>query len=230
MSKVIIKGNSNVRVSLSSIKNSMVESVDLSSLERIKNVFLGRIYIGNITDNSFSLESISLAPNVIVKEKKGLPRTINYHFNVGKSYIATTKREFVDRCKQFYAKLKKSEISHVPVFDASKETNLKEELGLNFSASDKPIPIHIDTEFNPNGAERIKEKDETIGRVSSEELETIKQSLSDGMTDTMNNSRPKIRERKKAGYASTFFLAGFGIIGTAVLAVLVGMIIVKIYG
>ena len=229
MSKVIIKGNSNVKISLSSIKNSRVESADLSSLNRARNIFLGHVLIGNIFDDSFELESISWAADMAFKEKKELPRTISYHFNVRKSYIATTKKEFVDRCKEFYARLKGDEKSHGPIVDASKETNLKDELGLNFSASDKPMPIHIDTEFNPNGAERIKEKEETIGRVSSEELEAIKQSLG-GMPDTVNNSRPKIRERKKAGYASLIFLTGVGIIGTAALAVIVGMTIVKLYG
>ena len=228
MGKVIIKGNGNVKIGLSSIKNSAVENVHSSKIQQVRKMVEGHLLVGNMDADALTLESISLSSGVVIKEKRILPRTINYHFNVGKSYIATTKREFVERCKKFYSTLKHSDISNGLVVDASRETNLKDELGLNFSINDKPVSIEKDTEFNPNGAERIREKEETIGRVSSEELEEIKQSLSGGITSTV--SRPKIRERKKAGYASLVFLTVIGVIGTAALATIVGMTIVKIYG
>jgi len=111
------------------------------------------------------IESIVLDKKIKIKDASNrISHSVANKFNIAKSYVATTKKSIVDKCKSFYARIKNKIEKPKLIFDISKEINLQRSLEEN-KQTEQPQVVEPSTTVVQNIPDTNAPKQEELPKI-----------------------------------------------------------------
>lgn len=250
---IIIK--SNVSRSLTGIitkvtlQGNELFSMDKTTFSRLKKFLQSKTIYLKMIKGILTIENIVLDGNIIIKDASNrISNNISNKFTIVKSYVATTKKSIIDRCKTFYSNIKKVVSENKLIVDISHEVNLQREL---YKKQDKTQRNEIrifnkKLNLNPDFCQKVNELSSVMMVVSKDTKESLKNSFFalsskfDASPETRERLNDEIRKletskakkkirTKSPGYLSMVAITGFVLflVGVFFLAYTVVNIMVK---
>lgn len=230
---IIVKDNTNRRLT-GIITKVTLQGNELSVMEKInfgkvKNFLQSKtIYLKMIKGNLI-IENMVLDGKIIIKDASNrVSNNISNKFTIAKSYVATTKKSIIDRCKMFYSNIKKVVSENKLIVDISHEVNLQREL---YKKQDKTQRNEIrifnkKLNLNPDFCQKVNELSSVMMVVSKDTKESLKNSFFalsskfDASPETKERLNDEIRKletskakkkirTKSPGYLSMVAITGF---------------------
>jgi len=195
------------------------------------------------------IESIVLGGKVKIKDASNrISNAVVNRFNIAKSYVATTKKTIVDKCKVFYANIKNKLPKPKLIFDISKEKNLQQSLQENRENNVAPEVAPVVTNVEPisnavakeelpkiviNSKTKKVKKTQRVLNLKSDFCQKVNESMStvirvpNEMVDQIKGSlglptikinAPKRLVRTNSGFISTIAIAAVCIIAMGILS------------
>ncbi len=221
--------------------------VSKDTLIRLKKIFEFKVLCLKLKDGVLNIESIILDQQVKIKDRTNrVSNSIKNRFTISKSYVATTRKGIVDRCKNFYGIIKEVVSENKLIVDISKEVNLQRELSLNRSS----VPQNGIRIFNkplrlkPDFCQKVNESTSVLMVVSREAKKSLLHSFRT-LSEKANNlvlseeavkkelkfapvQKPKKLVRTKSfGHASVILITILVLVSVLVLSYTITSLLIK---
>lgn len=186
------------------------------------------------------IENIVIDGQITIKDASNrVSNAIDNRFNIAKTYVATTRKDIVDKCKTFYAGIKNRVEKPKLVFDMSKETNLmrslqeeekpREEEKVEVVTTPKVQIGEVktfkrDLNFKMDSCQRVNEGMSMVMRVDADTMSNIRNRF--GLSSNAVSNPKKLVKTTKTGFASTIAL---GAISAVAMAILSNLVIVRFF-
>ena len=221
-------------------------SIDKNTSNKLKSFLQSKtIYLKFIKDKLI-IENIILDGKIKIKDASNrVSKNINNRFNVAKSYVATTRKGIISKCKVFYSNIKQVANENKLIVDISHEVNLQRELYKSRKPQSNGIRIfNKKLNLNPDFCQKVNEGTSIIMAVSKVTKESLKDSLFtlvskfDSSPETKERLNQEIRKLENAkqkklvksnslGYMSTIVVTIITLIGFLVLSFTIANIMIK---
>ena len=213
-------------------------SISRTHLDKLTSFLSDKTMFLKMHEGQLFIQNIIAFGNVKIKDSRNrITTTINQRFNVGKSYVATTKKGIIETCRQFYEKIKMIKNEKKIIFDISKEVNLQREINTkveNGEIKDRvEVPVQKESakvfvisrvlNFNGDKCQAINESQSLLLTTSVAAKEGLKAKFRkyipqiQGNAELENVDAKKKVKTKNKGYIIPSILATIIIIGAGII-------------
>lgn len=192
------------------------------------------------------IENIILDGKIKITDASNrVSKNITNRFNVAKSYVATTRKEIVNKCKTFYSSIEHVVNENKLIVDISHEVNLQRELYKSTQPQSNGIRIfNKKLNLNPDFCQKVNEGTSIVMAISNVTKESLKDSLLalsskfDASPETKERLNEEIRKleiakkkklvkRNSLGYIPTIIVTVIALIGVLVLSFTITNIMIR---
>ena len=104
-------------------------SIDKTTSSKLKKFLQSKTIYLKMVKGKLVIENIILDGKIKITDASNrVSKNITNRFNVAKSYVATTRKEIVNKCKTFYSSIEHVVNENKLIVDISHEVNLQREL------------------------------------------------------------------------------------------------------
>lgn len=221
--------------------------VDKNVSSKLKSFLQSKtIYLG-MSKGKLIIETIILDGKIKIKDASNrVSNNIKNRFNIAKSYVATTKKGIIDKCKNFYSNVRQIINENKLIVDISHEVNLQRELYKEVKPNEKNgiRIINRKLNLNPDFCQKTNESLSSVTIVHKSIIETLKNGFK-SITLKFSNSFetkeklqeaiskvdiPKIKQKvkvKSPGYATMISITVAVLIGVFVLSYSIVNMLIK---
>lgn len=210
-------------------------SISRTNLDKLTSFLNDKTMFLKMHEGQLFIQNIIAFGNVKIKDSRNrITTTINQRFNVGKSYVATTKKSVIETCRQFYEKIKMIKNEKKIIFDISKEVNLQREINTKVENKDRvEVPVQKESakvfvisrvlNFNSDKCQSINESQSLLLTTSVAAKEGLKAKFRkyipqiQGNAELENVDAKKKVKTKNKGYIIPSILATIIIIGAGII-------------
>lgn len=210
-------------------------SISRTHLDKLTSFLSDKTMLLKMHEGQLFIQNIIAFGNVKIKDSRNrITTTINQRFNVGKSYVATTKKSVIETCRQFYEKIKMIKNEKKIIFDISKEVNLQREINTKVENKDRvEVPVQKESakvfvisrvlNFNSDKCQSINESQSLLLTTSVAAKEGLKAKFRkyipqiQGNAELENVDAKKKVKTKNKGYIIPSILATIIIIGAGII-------------
>ncbi len=210
-------------------------SISRTHLDKLTSFLNDKTMFLKMHEGQLFIQNIIAFGNVKIKDSRNrITTTINQRFNVGKSYVATTKKSVIETCRQFYEKIKMIKNEKKIIFDISKEVNLQREINTKVENKDRvEVPVQKESakvfvisrvlNFNSDKCQSINESQSLLLTTSVAAKEGLKAKFRkyipqiQGNAELENVDAKKKVKTKNKGYIIPSILATIIIIGAGII-------------
>ena len=210
-------------------------SISRTHLDKLTSFLNDKTMLLKMHEGQLFIQNIIAFGNVKIKDSRNrITTTINQRFNVGKSYVATTKKSVIETCRQFYEKIKMIKNEKKIIFDISKEVNLQREINTKVENKDRvEVPVQKESakvfvisrvlNFNGDKCQAINESQSLLLTTSVAAKEGLKAKFRkyipqiQGNAELENVDAKKKVKTKNKGYIIPSILATIIIIGAGII-------------
>ena len=214
--------------------------VSKTELDKVLSFFKDKELVLKMHDGQLIIQHMIAFENVKIKDcRNRVTTTITQKFNVGKSYVATTKKSVIETCRKFYQKIKLLLEERKVVFDISKEVNLQKEINTKVENDEnndkKEVPIQEENlrvsvisrtlNFDNNKGQAINESESLLLTTSVAAKEGLKTKYKKYIPQIQGNVEVQIQgvdtkkrvKTKNNGYIIPSILSAIIIIGIGII-------------
>ena len=220
-------------------QGSELLSIDKNTFSKVKNFFQSKIMYLKMAEGSLIIVNIIIDGKIKIKDASNrISNNINNSFNIVKSYVATTKKSIIDRCKVFYSNVKRVVNDNKLIVDISHEVNLQREL------YKKPVEpnnsqiriLNRKLNFNPDFCQKVNENSSNFMIVTKSTKSSIKDRLLNSSQsgdhslvnkDNDSSNYKRLIKSKSSGYMSVAVIILITLVGILVLSFTIANIIIK---
>lgn len=208
-------------------------SISRTHLDKLTSFLNDKTMFLKMHEGQLFIQNIIAFGNVKIKDSRNrITTTINQRFNVGKSYVATTKKSVIETCRQFYEKIKMIKNEKKIIFDISKEVNLQREINTKVENKDRvEVPVQKESakvfvisrvlNFNSDKCQSINESQSLLLTTSVAAKEGLKAKFRKYIPQIQGNAELENVDVKKKvktnGYIIPSILATIIIIGAGII-------------
>lgn len=208
-------------------------SISRTHLDKLTSFLSDKTMLLKMHEGQLFIQNIIAFGNVKIKDSRNrITTTINQRFNVGKSYVATTKKSVIETCRQFYEKIKMIKNEKKIIFDISKEVNLQREINTKVENKDRvEVPVQKESakvfvisrvlNFNSDKCQSINESQSLLLTTSVAAKEGLKAKFRKYIPQIQGNAELENVDVKKKvktkGYIIPSILATIIIIGAGII-------------
>lgn len=242
-----VKRNLNEIISRVKYQENELFSIDKITFDKLKFFLQSKTIYLKMVKDKLVIENIILDGKIKIKDTSNrISRNINNRFNVAKSYVATTRKGIVSKCKDFYSNIRQVVNENKLIVDISHEVNLQRELYRTIRSDVKNgiAIVNKKLNFNPDFCQKTNESLSSVITVQKSVIETLKNGFR-RITSKFNNSfetkeklqaeirkvdYPKVKQKVKAkspGYAAMISITVVVLIGVFVLSYSIVNMLIK---
>lgn len=222
-------------------------SIDKNNFNKLKTFLQSKIIYLRMIKDKLIIETIILDGKIKIKDASNRVSTnIQNRFNVAKSYVATTKKSIIGKCKSFYSNIKQAINENKIIVDISHEVNLQRELY-------KPVKndvkngiriINRKLNLNPDFCQKTNESLSSVITVHKSIIEILKSGFRRATLKFSNTfetreklqeeirkvDQPKVKQKVKSksfGYVTMISITVLVLIGVFVLSYSIVNMLIK---
>lgn len=221
-------------------------SIDKTTSSKLKKFLQSKTIYLKMVKGKLVIENIILDGKIKITDASNrVSKNITNRFNVAKSYVATTRKEIVNKCKTFYSSIEHVVNENKLIVDISHEVNLQRELYKSTQPQSDGIRIfNKKLNLNPDFCQKVNEGTSIIMAVSKVTKESLKGNLLalsskfDASLETKERLNEEIRKleiakkkklvkRNSLGYIPTIIVTVIALIGVLVLSFTITNIMIR---
>lgn len=221
-------------------------SIDKTTSSKLKKFLQSKTIYLKMVKGKLVIENIILDGKIKITDASNrVSKNITNRFNVAKSYVATTRKEIVNKCKTFYSSIEHVVNENKLIVDISHEVNLQRELYKSTQPQSNGIRIfNKKLNLNPDFCQKVNEGTSIIMSVSKVTKESLKENLLalsskfDASPETKEKLNEEIRKleiakkkklvkRNSLGYIPTIIVTVIALIGVLVLSFTITNIMIR---
>lgn len=221
-------------------------SIDKTTSSKLKKFLQSKTIYLKMVKGKLVIENIILDGKIKITDASNrVSKNITNRFNVAKSYVATTRKEIVNKCKTFYSSIEHVVNENKLIVDISHEVNLQRELYKSTQPQSNGIRIfNKKLNLNPDFCQKVNEGTSIIMSVSKVTKESLKENLLalsskfDASPETKEKLNEEIRKleiakkkklvkRNSLGYIPTLIVTVIALIGVLVLSFTITNIMIR---
>lgn len=212
-------------------------SIDKTTSSKLKKFLQSKTVYLKMVKGKLVIENIILDKKIKITDASNrVSKNITNRFTVAKSYVATTRKEIVNKCKTFYSSIEHVVNENKLIVDISREVNLQRELYKSSQPQSNGIRIfNKKLNLNPDFCQKVNEGTSIVMAISNVTKESLKDSLLalsskfDASPETKERLNEEIRKLEFAKKKKLVKTNSFGYIPTVVMIViaLIGVLVLS---
>lgn len=241
-----VSRNLTVVISRITYQGNELFSIDKTTSSKLKKFLQSKTIYLKMVKGKLVIENIILDGKIKITDASNrVSKNITNRFNVAKSYVATTRKEIVNKCKTFYSSIEHVVNENKLIVDISHEVNLQRELYKSTQPQSNGIRIfNKKLNLNPDFCQKVNEGTSIVMAISNVTKESLKDSLLalsskfDASPETKERLNEEIRKleiakkkklvkRNSLGYIPTIIVTVIALIGVLVLSFTITNIMIR---